>query len=70
MIVAAARQHKVATTTITTTSPAKDNDGSSVFLIDATVVQNACAATATSPAPVLLELLLAVLAALMSWLLG
>jgi hypothetical protein len=38
VIVAVARQHKVATTTPTTISSAKGDDGSLVFLIDATVV--------------------------------
>jgi hypothetical protein len=72
LIVATRVQRAVATTIATTTSPTKGNADSLVFLKDATVVvQNAVASAsvASSPASVLFYILLAHLAALMSWLL-
>jgi hypothetical protein len=69
VIVATYVQHTVATTIATTTSFAEGNADSLVFLKDATVVvQNVCVA-ASSIVPVFALAPVALLAALMSWLL-
>ena len=49
--VATRAQHAVATTIATTTSPAKGKADSLIFLKDATVVQNACAAASAVSSP-------------------